>query len=99
MFDEEKIVPYEITPTQVSCMLAPQPYPKLVRVKLLIYDNYMVWNSYLYFMFENSIQIRKLFPNEGYIDGGNLVHSYGNFTYFYDKPYDLFLGTNKVPAD
>jgi hypothetical protein len=98
-FDEEKIVPLSVTPTTVTCMLFPQPYPKLVRVTLQVSDNYIVYNSYLYFMFENSIQITHLDANEGYIDGGNTVHAYGNFSYFYNKNYTLFLGAKQVPPE
>jgi len=73
-------------------MTAPQPYPKTVRMRLMIADNYLVEIAYLYFTFENWIQINQFVPKEGHISGGNILKVYGNFTYFYDKDYDLFLG-------
>ncbi len=44
-----------VTPTQVTCITAPQPYARKVRIRLLIDDNYIVETSYLYFLFEDII--------------------------------------------
>jgi hypothetical protein len=78
-------------------MTAPQPYPKTVRMRLMIADNYLVEIAYLYFTFENWIQINQFVPKEGHISGGNILKVYGNFSYFYDKDYVMYLGKKEVP--
>ena len=65
-------------------------------MRLLISDNYIVETAYLYFVFEDFIQTNLLVPNEGYVSGGNIVIAYGNYTYFYNMNYTLYLGLNQV---
>jgi IPT/TIG domain len=92
------LIAISMTPTTVQCMTSPYPYRKRVRIRLMIEDNYIVENSYLYFLFDDAVKINSMFPNEGFIAGGNTITVSGNFTILYDKPYQLFHGSVRVDS-